>query len=59
MERADAQFSRGLDYLLAAARLDNAAAEYDELTAGRLRRLATTFRERAREGLTVMGMRAA
>jgi hypothetical protein len=61
LERAASPYIEPSEYIEAARRLDNAAAEYgttDEVTAGRLRRLATAFRKRAVEALTVerMGM---
>ena len=51
MDRASAQFCKMLDYILAAHRLETAAVEYDAVTAGRLKRLAVSFRERASRGM--------
>jgi hypothetical protein len=58
VERADAQFSRAMEYALAAVRLRNAAVAEDDVTAGRLMRLAAEFSRRACEALTMSSMGA-
>lgn len=47
MEVADAGFQTWLQYVIAAVRLDTEAVNQDDVTAGRLRRLAVEFRRRA------------
>ncbi len=47
MEVADDEFVLGMQYICSAGRLDTEAREQDEVTAGRLRRLAGEFRRRA------------